>query len=212
MPRASERALASFAQPESRSKSEPNNQNLNLVGGGRKLCTHFKLAFVPFCSFYLITMPEDSQLQQPRRTAVDREAVKTLCVAVGVRKAARQLGLPESTVKSWSTRGKWFLQPPCVQQPPTVTKVLQPLASSASTPSNSLANLLADDSKQTRIGLSTAARKAATRFAGRTGDQIIKDSQALRHVAAVASSVHGWDENKGGGLNLQLGVFLGAIE
>lgn len=146
----------------------------------------------------------------PRMT-VDHEAVKTLCVAIGVRKAARQLGLPESTVKSWSTRGKWFLQPPCVQQPPTVEKILKPLASSASTPSNSLANSLADDSSVTRLKLSKAARKAATRFAGRSGDQIIKDSQALRHVTVVASTVHGWEENKGAGLSLQLGVFVGGI-
>lgn len=47
--------------------------------------------------------------------SVDREAVKTLAIAIGVREAAAKLGLNPNTVLSWSRRGKWFAPTP---QPP----------------------------------------------------------------------------------------------
>lgn len=59
-----------------------------------------------------------SSPQPEGQRQVSREAVKTLAIAVGVREAARQLGLPEPTVQSWSRRDKWFAQPPL---PPTIT-------------------------------------------------------------------------------------------
>lgn len=147
-----------------------------------------------------------------QRTPIDREAVKTLAIAVGVREAARQLDLSESTVKSWSTRERWFAQPDRVHLPPTLEKAHNPLASSASKPSSALVNVLADESKKTRLKLSRAAYKAAKTFAKRPGDAIIADSQALRHVTAVAATVHGWEEGKPASLNLQLGVFVGGIQ
>lgn len=53
---------------------------------------------------------------------VDKEAVKTLAIAIGVREAARQTGLSEDRVRQWSCREKWFKQPDPVPLPPTITR------------------------------------------------------------------------------------------
>ena len=58
-----------------------------------------------------------------------------------------------------------------------------------------LSETLADDSRETRIGLSAAARKAAQTFAKMPGSKVIKHAQAHRHMTASADVLHGWDEN-----------------
>lgn len=125
------------------------------------------------------------------RLDVDREAVKTLAMAVGVREAARRIGLPESTVKSWSDRGDW-LRP--VVQPPTVLR-----ASNASkTPSAAMVEALTDDSNATKIGFARAARTVATDLAGKSA-AILTDkdtAQAANHWTGIASKVHGWEQKQ----------------
>tara|TARA_R110000868_G_C10728081_1_gene751347 strand:+ start:403 stop:867 length:465 start_codon:yes stop_codon:yes gene_type:complete len=124
---------------------------------------------------------------------VDREKVKMLCMSLGVREAARQMSLPESTVKSWCTRGKWLAStrptPAMIAPPPTVLR-----ASSASnpiiSPADALANALADDSKATRISLSRSARNMARQAETAPLEQAGDVVQA----AKVASMVHGWEE------------------
>ena len=50
-----------------------------------------------------------------------------------------------------------------------------------------LSETLAEDSRETRIGLSAAARKAAETFAKMPGSKVIKHAQAHRHMTASAS-------------------------
>ena len=54
---------------------------------------------------------------------------------------------------------------------------------------------LAEDSRETRIGLSAAARKAAETFGKMSGGKVIKHAQAHRHMTASASQLHSWDDN-----------------
>ena len=54
--------------------------------------------------------------------------------------------------------------------------------------------MLAEDSRETRIGLSAAARKAAETLAEMPGSKVIKHAQAHRHVTASSSVLHGWDK------------------
>src|SRR5205814_9139794 len=44
----------------------------------------------------------------PAALNVNREAVLALAVSIGVRAAARELGINEDTVRQWSKREKWF--------------------------------------------------------------------------------------------------------
>jgi hypothetical protein len=57
-----------------------------------------------------------------------------------------------------------------------------------------LSDVLADDNRATRIGLSAAARKAAETFAKMPGSKVIKHAQAHRHMTASSSVLHSWDE------------------
>ena len=60
--------------------------------------------------------------------------------------------------------------------------------------SDVLREVLAEDSRVTRIGLSAAARKAAETFAEMPGLRVIKYAQAHRHMTASSSVLHRWDE------------------
>jgi hypothetical protein len=62
-----------------------------------------------------------------------------------------------------------------------------------------------DDNRETRLGLSAAARKAAETLAKMPGEKIIKHAQAHRHVTASSSLLHGWDD-KGNPIPFSLNV------
>jgi hypothetical protein len=68
-----------------------------------------------------------------------------------------------------------------------------------------LKETLTEDSRETRIGLSAAARKAAETFAKMPGSKVIKHAQAHRHVTRSASVLHGWDD-KGNPVPFSLNV------
>lgn len=125
------------------------------------------------------------------RLDVDREAVKTLVVAVGVREAARKMGLSEDTVSAWSARGHWL------QANPLPTSMVR--ASNASkTPSAAMVEALTDDSNATKIGFARAARTVATDLAGKSATILTdKDTaQAANHWTGIASKVHGWEQKQ----------------
>jgi hypothetical protein len=70
---------------------------------------------------------------------------------------------------------------------------------------------LAEDSRETRIGLSAAARKAAETLAKVPGSKVIKHAQAHRHLTASSSVLHGWDD-KGNPIPFTLNVLnLGSL-
>lgn len=147
----------------------------------------------------------------PAALQVDREAARVLCVAVGVREAARKLGVPEGTMQAWSARGQWFAKP---VQPPTVIRQTGPnsLATTATNAGESLAESLADDSKATRIGLSQASRRAAEHLKDQTGAGILKSAKAMKEIAGVASIVHGWSDGKATNVQINLAIGIGGVE
>jgi hypothetical protein len=60
--------------------------------------------------------------------------------------------------------------------------------------SDVLSEVLAEDSRATRIGRSAAARKAAEALAKMPGAKVVKHAQAHRHMTASSSVLHSWDE------------------
>lgn len=124
-----------------------------------------------------------------------REAVKVLAIAVGVREAARQTGLEENRVLKWSERYRWFKNEP-KPQPPTVRKdnVITVIK-----PSDALANALSEDGKETKLSLSRSIRKAAkhvdTELDGR---EVFQGSDKVKHLVGAASMVHGWEKEEEG--------------
>lgn len=142
----------------------------------------------------------------PAALEVDRQQVRLLVLTVGVREAAKQLGLSSATVGAWSARGKWLAQ--TKPQPALLPKPasMQPTNSANKTPVNALTDALADDNKATRHALSKALRKGAEHAADMQPGAILKQSRAVVDMAKGAGLVHEWNGSKpdGGLVNVTL--------
>lgn len=131
-----------------------------------------------------------------------REAVKVLAMAVGVREAARRMGLDEHRVLKWSQRdpaGPWTLQPAAKQlSTPSVTgnTLREACPQNVLTPSAAFAEVMADDSKATRLAGSRYARRTlehAAKIAEDTPVLALAEAQNVKAVAATAALVHSWE-------------------
>jgi hypothetical protein len=135
--------------------------------------------------------------QQPRRQTkaeivAQREQVRMLGIVLGNwREAARQCGLSEGRVLNWVVRYSWKL--PKRIQAPHPREVLSPVVGVV-TPAESLEERLKDDAEATRIGLSTAARKASVSLAECDGDEVVYVSAKLKDVVNSAAQLHGWNQ------------------
>src|SRR5213079_1275776 len=137
-----------------------------------------------------------------RRQEIDWAGLRAAAVAVGIRQAARQAArdLPPDEQERFvqramkrCSREKWLVKS---QQDKADAAVTSPIALSANVRKGSdvLSEILAEDSRETRLGLSAAARKAAETFAKMPGSKVIKHAQAHRHMTASSSVLHSWDE------------------
>ena len=102
------------------------------------------------------------------------------------------------------SRQKWLAKS---QQAKADAVAMSPAALSADVRNGAdvLSETLAEDSRETRISLSRAARKAAETFAKMPGSKIIKHAQAHRHMTASAGVLHSWDD-KGNRIPFSLNV------
>ena len=102
------------------------------------------------------------------------------------------------------SREKWLVK---CQQDKADAVVMSPTALSANVRKGAdvLSEILAEDSRETRIGLSAAPRKAAETFAKMPGAKVIKHAQAHRHMTASSSVLHSWDD-KGNPIPFTLNV------
>src|SRR5262245_36134210 len=117
---------------------------------------------------------------------VDWPGLRAATVAIGIRKAARQAArdLPPDEQERFvqramkrCSREKWLAK---ARQVKAGAIMASPAALSANVRKGSdvLSEILEEDSRETRIGLSAAARKAADELAKMPGSKIIKHAQA----------------------------------
>jgi hypothetical protein len=137
----------------------------------------------------------------PAPLAVDKEQVRMLVLSIGVRQAARQMGIAEGTVQDWSAAGKWLAdtRPTPAKLPPPASMVSP---TSPTKPADALRDVLSDDSRETRISLSKAARKLAKKAEEADLDQAGDVLQA----AKTAALVHSWEQ--AGGSHMVINVAL----
>ena len=137
-----------------------------------------------------------------RLEEIDWTGLRAAAVTIGIRKAARHAAryLPLNEQERFvqramkrCSRQKWLVKS---QQDKADAALTSPTALSANvrTGSDVLSDLLEEDSRETRLGLSAAARKAAETLAKMPGEKVIKHAQAHRHVTASSSVLHGWDK------------------
>jgi hypothetical protein len=148
-----------------------------------------------------------------KRDEIDWPGLRAAAVAIGIRQAARQAAqdLPPDEQERFvqramkrCSRQKWLTKS---QQDKAQAVVTSPTALSANVRKGSdvLSEVLAEDNRATRIGLSAAARKAAETLAKMPGSKVIKHAQAHRHVTASSSVLHSWDD-KGNPIPFTLNV------
>ena len=137
-----------------------------------------------------------------RREEIDWAGLRAAAVAIGIRRAARQAAhdLPPNEQERFvqramkrCSREKWLAQI-STGQSRRRRNVSKALSANVRKGSDVLSEVLAEDSRETRIGLSAAARKAAETFAKMPGSKVIKHAQAHRHMTASASELHSWDD------------------
>lgn len=122
------------------------------------------------------------------RKSVSREEVKLLAISVGVREAARQLDIPESTVQSWSARYNWFKQP---EQPKSV-RTRNGATNATKDPSTQLQNILENRKGKIRTNLSKYVLNGS-KVAARSRSPL-SDAGKVKDLATVMEKV--WPEEK----------------
>jgi len=132
---------------------------------------------------------------------VDWAGLRAAAVAVGIRKAARQAArdLPPDEQERFvqramkrCSREKWLVKSRQVKAD-AVAMSSTALSANVRKGADVLSEILAEDSRATRIGLSAAARKAADTLAKMPGSKVIKHAQAHRHLTSSASRLYRWD-------------------
>jgi DNA-binding transcriptional regulator YiaG len=126
--------------------------------------------------------------QKAEGQVISREEIKQLATNVGVRQAARDLGIPEATVQAWSARGKWFKNP---DKPLTVIQK-QGATIATKTPSKVLQNTLQARHGRVRSNLSQFLVNAS-KVASKSRSPL-QDASKVRDVASVMEKV--WPESK----------------
>ncbi len=129
---------------------------------------------------YVWTMPEASNQIQ-----VNREEVRMLALEIGVREAARRLGLNEDRVCKWSERGNWFSTPKHINSS-------QALVSTVSRPSVVLTDEITRLEGETRTSLARSAAHLAKQ--GESAE--LNASGHVRNAAQVAQIAFKWRDDE----------------
>lgn len=137
-----------------------------------------------------------------------------LVMSVGVREAARRLEIPEGTLCVWAKRGNWLKDckptAPKVDPPPTLKGEITVIK-----PADAMAEEMRENGEASRLALGRAIRKGSEHLASKVvkGETVVKDAQSLRHLAAAAGQIHGWNTD-GNTTNIQvnLGLIMGQME
>ncbi len=116
---------------------------------------------------------------------IDKESVRMLAIEIGVRPAARKLGLNEDRVCQWSHRGNWF---------PTLPDVQGKTVSTVSKPGDILASELATHENTTRLTLAKYASNAAAAI--HKSVHPTRYTRQAKDIAGVMATVHRQDEGK----------------
>ena len=139
----------------------------------------------------------------PKSLNVDWPAVRVLAVAVGVREAARQMGISQDAVRQRSKREGWMACPKAVAQR-ALAKPVTSVSPHVLSPADALANVLQEHERETKLSLARSARRMAKDAEQAT----LRESPYVHKAAQVASITHGWanqqDKNPNMIVNLAL--------
>jgi hypothetical protein len=127
----------------------------------------------------------------PKPLNVDWPAVRVLAVAVGVREAARQMGISQDAVRQRSKREGWMASPKTVAQR-ALAKSVTSVSPSALSPADALANVLQERQRETKLSLARSARRTAKDAEQAT----LREAPYVHKAAQVASITHSSGEKE----------------
>lgn len=141
--------------------------------------------------------------------AVDWQEVKTLALAIGVREAARQMGLTEDSVRQRSSREGWLKeqdqQDARAEAAIAAKRERQGLSPVVTTAADVLARLGPDSRSKVAIGL----HKGATVISEMDGQEVVMAAQQIGQTVKSLALVHGWASNHT--VNVLSDVLTGAL-
>ena len=141
-------------------------------------------------------------MPKPYSTQADRDKAKPYVLLLGVREAARQLGLNEDTVSGWSARYHWLKDH---REAIANSKKNYLQAAASSSP-----NTLSVYSKNTKLSLAVATNKAAKKLSKLPATKLVRPdmSVSVKNYTSTASVLHDWQaEQPGSGVVSPLTVY-----
>lgn len=140
---------------------------------------------------------ESAVLQEtpPRSREELMSELRTLIPVMGVRKAARALGVNEDTACSWAVRYGWTENPAVKEAMQRVPVRPLELQANASTGLLASANAVREDVLQTRISHARIARRAAQALERKDDDELVHPEYAptVLTLGKHAALVGGWN-------------------
>ena len=120
-----------------------------------------------------------------------REQTRALAMQIGLRPAARALGLSEERVLKWSERGKWqigLIRPPLTGYQPKSSNVIAPL--------EVLSKVMGIEADRTRSAMARTARRAFEHCDTLSEEQLhdMQRAIALEKHGRNASLAHAWNQ------------------
>jgi hypothetical protein len=118
--------------------------------------------------------------------------VRVLALAVGVREAARQMGISQDAVRQRSKREGWIASPKAVAQR-ALAKPVTGVSPTALSPADALASVFSERKDRTKLGLSKYVAEAAEKAADLPKDKL-NVAGKVRDVAAIPQTL--WPEER----------------
>lgn len=139
-------------------------------------------------------MSEETQTA-PAAQPISWEAVKTLAAVVGVREAARRMGLSEDRVRQRSSREGW-LKSPEARQAVKIAHAQRTAEKSVTTlsPAALVMAEIAGLGQKSRLSLARGVAKASEHVENLQGPEILDRSADVKAIAQTADLVHGWKD------------------
>jgi hypothetical protein len=134
-------------------------------------------------------------MSKDRNQPVNKEAFKMLAMEIGLNEAARKLGIPIPTAKSWARRGKWKL-PKRTGGRPTRSLAASQLDANRTPIADALNATHEELGNRGKTAVLQVATKAVEQAAKRKAPLAVENVAALRDLAAAFARVLGWDKGQ----------------
>lgn len=143
----------------------------------------------------------------PAPLKIDKEAVRVLAKAIGVRQAAREMGIPEKTVLHWSMKEGWAAEGRAIER----LRAERSQSPSVKTASEALADVMAEDGQASKVAGMRYARKTlehAARVAEAAPADALGIAQDVKAVLQSAALAGGWAAAGGTTVNVAVALRL----